>query len=480
MNLERLHTREEISSQIQTKDIIITPDNNLVEFDNLNLSERQKTLAKYNLVFEEKKSEGEKKLSTELTKKMVEMEWLDFERSSGKGHFRFYPKGAIVHSILENMLNSFAQNDLDVIPVISPIVLGWEDDQIKKEAGSFNKNIYHIRPESDSKAPEQILRYACNPGIFKIMQDANLTETQLPVRVYEAGTLFRSNKPGERLNIQRADSFFLHSIFSFCKNDISIGLEEFIYMHNSFSQFLSKLELEYSHKFEINDLFFNKYRDQIVSILKFDNKPALISLSSGKRNYYEIKSDHVIDNEFESFNLQLDNENATTYDVGYNLEVGDQQEKKPCTIIHSSLSSIERWMLILLNKSLKKSPQELPLWLAPIQIRIIPLDKKYTDFLMDVAKGLNAQGIRADIDDQNGKINSKIKRANNDLIPYTFLWGLNENNDQIIRLRARNGTLTLCDLKDLPNFIKSKIEPCGLNLNYHPHLPIIVSKSLSF
>ncbi len=418
---KEFQTREEIASQISIREIILHPDNTVFDLHGLETKVRQEALAESGLVFGEEKAEGEAKRSTELARRMIEMEWIDYEKASGKGHLRFYPKGAIGHSVLEHMVHSLAQNRLEVIPVVTPMVFNWDDDQISGEAGTFQDNLYHVRPGGDPNASGQVLRFGGDFGVFKVMQDAKLIEAQLPLRVYEAGVGFRSNKPGERSNIQRADSFYLPCSYSFCRNDISAGIDEFVFLHTKFSEFLAGLGLEYSHVFEINETFFNQHREEISGMLQQDNKPALIKLASGKRLYYEMKGDHVVGNEFKSFNIQFDNENAQTYGINYS----NGQVEEPCVIVHSSLATVERWMLISLDDALKKSPQELPLWLAPVQTRIIPLDEKYMERVVNIARNLNSQGIRTDVDDRNGKINSKVRKASNELVPYVILWGRN-------------------------------------------------------
>jgi threonyl-tRNA synthetase len=481
MTNERFPTREEVASRIQTREVILMPDNSLIEIDNLEPQKRKETLVQSNLNIGEENVIGEKRLSTELTRKMIELEWLDYEKASGKGHFRYYPKGALIHSTLENMIRNYAQDNLSATPVLTPQIFNWDDEQITKEAGTFSRNLYHVIPGATSKAPEQVLRFGGDFGIFKLMQNAELTEAQLPIRIYEAGVVFRSSKTGEQSNIQRAESFFLPAIYSFCKNDIIAGIEEFTYLHNKFSQFLNNLGLEYSHNFEINNTFFNEHRDEIVSILRYDNKPALIRLASSKRHYYQMKSRHVVGNEFKSFDIQLDDENAKTYGIRYSNTINDKQNNAPpCIIVQSSLATIQRWMLIFLNDALKKDPQELPLWLAPVQIRIIPLDEKYMSFVVEVAQRLNSLGIRVDVDDRRGKINQKIRKANNDLIPFTILWGRTEESTQTASLRARDGSLISCALDELATLIKTKVNSYGLNLDYHPHLPITVSATPIF
>ena len=480
MNAERFKTREEIVSQLQIRHTVLTSDNELIRLEELTPQDCKEVLNRNRLVFGEEKAENEKRLSTKLTEKMREMGWLDYEKASGKGHFKFYPKGAIVHSILENVISRFAQQELEANPVITPIIFNWSDEQVTGEAGTFYNDLYHVQSGADSEADQQILRFGCDIGVFKLMQNTELREEQLPVRIYEGGTIFRACKSGEKSNIQRADSYYLPSIYSFCKNDPTESLKEISFMHKHFSSFLKKLGLEYSLKFEINESFFNQYRDQIVSILKYDDKPALVNLVSNKRHYFELKSDHVVDNVFKSFNIQLDDENATTYDIKYTRKVEENEEKEPCTIIHSSLTSVERWMLILMNDSMKKNSQELPLWLSPVQLRIITLDEKYNDFVMNFAKNLSANNIRVDVDDRKGKINNKVRKASNDLVPYTILWGRNEQQTGVVNLRKRDGNLFPCVLDSLSEHIKSQVSSSHIDVSISTPPATKLSKTPSF
>lgn len=474
---ERFPSREEIASQIQTRQVILLPDDSLIEIDHVDTHSLKDVLIQHGFS-SDRETEGKRRISTELTKRMIELEWIDYEKSSGKGHFRYYPKGAVIHSILERMMGSYALNSLMATPIQTPLLFNWEDAQIQQEAGTFYDNLYHVKAGSDQKGLDQVLRFGGDFGVFKLMQNAQLEEEQLPIRIYEAGNVFRSSKSGEIQNIQRAESFFLPAVYSFCKNDLQASVDEFACIHNSFSQFLTNLGLEYSHTFEINNAFFNEHRDKIVSILRYDNKAALIKLASGKRHYYEMKSCHVVQNEFNSFNLQLDNENGRTYDIKYHLKSNDNVEH--CMIVQSALATVQRWMLIFLNEALRENGQGMPAWLAPVQIRIIPLDEEFMNTSIIIAQQLISSGIRADVDNRNGRINKKIKKASSDLIPFVVLWGKEENNTQAVKIRSRDGYLAPCSLEELPLYINSKINSSCPRLDYFPHLPITVSKLPKF
>lgn len=478
MNLERFKTREEVVSQIQSRQVILTPGDNLIELDKLDSDKKREILTEHNLFFGEEKDKEEKRLSTKLAESMVKMNWLDSEKASGKGHFRFYPKGATIHSILENVLDNFSLYELEARRVITPIIFNWDDEQITGEAGTFYKNLYHAQSGADPEPKQQILRFGFDMGVFKLVQDIDLREDNLPMRIYEKGIVLRANKSDEKANIQRADSFYIPSIYSFCKNSPLDGFSEFSYLHNHFSDFLSRLGLKYGHKFEVEELFFNEHKDQILSILAYDNKPALINLVSNKRHYFEVKSDHIVDNIFKSFNIQLDDENAKIYNIKYGKKNGKMQEKEPCMIIHSSLASMERWMLIFLNDSLKQTPPELPLWLSPTQVRIISLNEEYDNSVNIFAQSLSSQGIRVDIDDREGKVNNKIKYANKNLVPYVILFGKNEEETRVVNLRKRDGKLIPCELDRVPEFIKSQITNGRINLNTFLNPVVFLSKEI--
>jgi len=474
MDNEKFRSRVEIASQIKLREVVLQPDGNLVDISNLDASGRQEIVERCGLIV--KKPESELRLSTELARKMVEMDWFDFEASSGKGHVRFYPKGAVVYSLLENMLGTFAQDRLGAMPVVTPMVFNWQDEQILSEAGTFNENLYHVRAGTNPEEGGQVIRFGGDFGVFKLIREARLKEDQLPLRLYEGGVMFRSNKPGERLNIQRLDSFYLPCCYSFCRNNISAGIEEFTFLHNQYSDFLKQMGLDYGLHFEINEDFFEAHRGEIVSLLQHDNNPAVIRLASGKRHYYEMKSDHVVANSFKSFNLQLDNQNGENYGINYE----DGQSREPCVIVHSSFASIERWMLIFLNDALNKSPQELPLWMAPVQLRVIPVDDRFLETATEIAKSLRSFGVRVDVDDRKGKINSKIKKASTELVPYTLIWGNKEDETLEVNLRSRNGRLTPFSLEDLVAYMCLSIKESDPGIRHNPQLPLWVSKTPTF
>ncbi|RLG59647.1 threonine--tRNA ligase, partial [Candidatus Geothermarchaeota archaeon] len=151
-------------------------------------------------------------------------------------------------------------------------------------------------------------------------------------------------------------------------------------------------------------------------------------------------------------------EDSERYGIYY---VDENGEKKGCIIVHSSMGSIERWIYALLEQAAKdmkkgKSPK-LPVWLSPIQVRIIPVSDEYIEKSLEVADKMEEKGIRVDVDDRPETVSSRIRDAEREWIPYIIVLGKKEAEKGILTVRIRGEGIKELDLKQLVEFINEQI-----------------------
>lgn len=170
--------------------------------------------------------------------------------------------------------------------------------------------------------------------------------------------------------------------------------------------------------------------------------------------------------------VQFDVKEGKVYNIVYANENGG---KDNCVIVHSSVGAVERCMYAILEEALKKEKPVLPLWLSPVQLRIIPVDNVAH---LDYAKQLDFDGIRFDVDDRNEKLGKKLVKARQEWVPYVIVVGNDEIAGQKFKVSDRQKNCVYEMNKDeLENFIKQQIK----NYPYRPlALPKLISKRPSF
>jgi len=176
---------------------------------------------------------------------------------------------------------------------------------------------------------------------------------------------------------------------------------------------------------------------------KIFGKPFLVEMWTERFFYFRLKWDfNYVDNQNKAAALstdQIDVENAKRYDITY---VDEKGEKRHPLILHCSPSgAIERCIYALLEKAYKEQqtgkPPTLPLWLSPTQVRIIPLSDKYMDFSEELAKKLEENCIRVDIDDRTLTLQKRVREAEMEWIPYIVVLGEKEAESNILAVRDR-------------------------------------------
>jgi len=208
-------------------------------------------------------------------------------------------------------------------------------------------------------------------------------------------------------------------------------------------------------------------------------KPALVEVLAEPKHYWVLKHEfQFIDSAGGNAQLatvQLDIEDSARYGIGY---VDQDGKKKGCVILHSSMGSIERWLYALLEQAAKNSqagrPPSLPVWLAPTQVRFLPLSERYLDTCLKSARFLIQQGVRADVDDREMTISKKVREAEMDWVPFIVVVGEKEERSGKLSVRIRGEKETkLLTLEHLASEVRKQVD----GMPFRPsNLPELLSK----
>lgn len=400
---------------------------------------------------------------------MKKLELVDYEPASDVGHFRFYPKGTVVKDSLEEYAYEIAVKDLHAYKIETPFLYRMDEPDIAEQAAKFREKDYRLKVENK----EFCLRFAGDFGLFRMMKSVTMSYRQLPVRVYELSPSFRLEQSGECVGLKRLRNFTMPDLHCFCRN-LEQGTSEYTELFEKYTRLTESMEIEYAVAFRVVKYFYEQHKEWFTSLLKIAKRPALIEVLPEMKHYWVLKHEYqAIDaagGNTQLVTVQLDIEDAKRYGIEYTDEDG---QRKGCIILHSSLGSIERWMGAILEQAAKdqmkgKSPR-LPVWLSPIQLRVIPVNSSFIGFATQVAEKIRSEGFRVEVDDKEETVSKKIREAEVEWIPYIIVVGEKEAASGQLAVRVRGEGVKNVTADELTEMVRGSLKgrpclPCYLPL----------------
>ena len=471
------HTSDALDSESKIKSYwyILSPDGKMEEFDKFNFSNHKKleVLAKYESA--KKRVTDEPPPHVALMKKLA---IADYESASDQGNMRYFPNGRLIKSQLERYVTDSVK-EYGGYEVETPIMYDSHHPSMESYFNRFPARQYSI----DSEGKHLFLRFAACFGQFLMAHDFQMSYKNLPYRLYELTRYsFRREQSGELVGLRRLRAFTMPDCHAFC-SDMPQAIEEFRTRFDLSRDVLNGVGItqdDYEMAIRFTEDFYNENKDLVVEMVKKIGKPVLVEMWKERFFYFVLKWEfNYIDNSGKASALstdQIDVENGNRYGIEF---IDEKNTPKNPIILHNSPSgAIERVMYTLLEKAATDSKEgrkpQLPLWLAPTQVRVIPLKGEFLDFSKDLAQNLSSQTIRADIDDRNESIGKRIRDAEKEWIRYILVIGEREAGSKNLSIRDRNTS----DVRELSfdEFIseinsQTNGKPCS-SLN----VPLLLSK----
>ncbi|RLI46385.1 threonine--tRNA ligase [Candidatus Bathyarchaeota archaeon] len=400
---------------------------------------------------------------------MRRLELVDYEPASDSGNFRWYPKGRLIKSLMEQFVTEkvIAYGGMEVE---TPIMYDLEHPALASYLHRFPARQYILR--SDDK--EFFLRFSACFGQFLILQAAQISYRQLPLRIYELTRYsFRREKSGELSGLRRLRAFTMPDVHAICA-DLEQAKEEMLRRFQLSIETLEGFGLkreDYELVIRFTKDFYEENKDFIALLVKKFGKPALIEVWDKQFFYFVLKWEfNFIDNLDKASALstdQIDTENAGRYGISY---IDEKGERRIPLILHCSPSgAIERDLYAMLEKAYmdqkKGKPPMLPLWLSPTQVRVIPVADRFFQEAEKIAKEISKHNIRVDWDDRSMTMQKKIREAEMEWIPYIIVVGQRELESGVLSVRDRRisgaeigGEIRRMHLKDLISEIKERVK----------------------
>jgi threonyl-tRNA synthetase len=395
---------------------------------------------------------------------MKRLEIADYEMGSDPGNLRWYPKGRLIKSLLEQFVTS-KMVAYGAMEVETPIMYDFNHPSLADYLNRFPARQYLLKTEDK----ELFLRFAACFGQFLMMHDAQFSYKQMPLKLYELTRYsFRREKSGEVCGLRRLRAFTMPDCHAFCM-DLEQAKKEFKTRFNLSMSILSDIGLS-KDDFEVAIRFTKDFYDEnkqfIEEMAQTFGKPMLAEVWAERFFYFSLKWDaNFVDNQDKAAALstdQIDVENAKRYEITF---VDDKGKKQYPLILHNSPSgAIERCVYALLEKAYMeqqkgKSPM-FPLWLSPTQVRLIPLSDQFLAKVEEIAAEMESRCIRVDVDDRALTLQKRIREAETDWVPYIIVVGQKEIDSGVLSVRVReaHGNVQNMKLNDLVTNVQSKLE----------------------
>jgi threonyl-tRNA synthetase len=386
----------------------------------------------------------------------------DYEFASDPGNFRWPPKGRLVKALLERYVTSTVA-EYGGMEVETPVMYDLNHPSLAAYLERFPARQYIVKSEDK----DLFLRFAACFGQFLMTHDTQISYRQLPFRIYELTRYsFRKEKSGELVGLRRLRAFTMPDCHAMCA-DLDQVKKEFMVRFDLCTKNM-KEGLEFSDKdYELGVRFtkdfFEKNNDFIVSLVKRFNRPVLIELLTERYSYWILKWEfNFVDNLDKASALstdQVDIENAERYDISY---VDKKGAKKRPLILHCSPSgSIERCIYAILEKAYREQKEGkvpiLPLWLAPTQVRVIPVSDKFVPQAQKIANKMEKNCIRTDVDDRSFTLQKKVREAETEWVNFVIVVGQKEIDSDILPVRDRKlGKIRNLKFEELINEIRKQ------------------------
>ncbi len=347
-------------------------------------------------------------------------ELVDYEPASDVGCLRWMPKGKIVRDLIGDYVLRMIL-EYGGTPVETPVMYDLGDKAIYEHAEKFGERQYRFK----SNNRNMMLRFAACFGMFSIMRDMHISPNNLPMKMYELSTYsFRHEQKGEVIGLKRLRAFTMPDMHSLC-TDMPEALKCFEEQLAMGWQTGEDFETKLVAAFRCTKDFYAEHEAWVRKIVKESDCPMLIEILSDRVHYWVAKIDlAAIDGQMrpiENPTVQIDVESSTRFNIKYHTE--DGKVVHPPILHCSPTGSVERVICAILENISTQEVPALPTWLAPSQVRVVPVAERHGAFAAEVCEQINAAMIRCDLDDREESVGKKVREAGMDWVPYVVVVG---------------------------------------------------------
>ncbi len=379
----------------------------------------------------------------------------------GQGLPILLPKGARVFQLLQRFVEDEEQRRGWLLTK-TPYMAKSDLYKISGHWDHYQDGMF-ILGDPDKDDEVYALRPMTCPFQYQAYLNRQRSYRDLPLKYNETSTLFRNEASGEMHGLIRVRQFTLSEGHLMCtpeqlEDEFRDCLELAIYMlktlglYDDVSYRFSQWDPNDTEKYIGTPEQWDEAQGMMQKILDHLEIPYVIGV--GEAAFYGPKLDIQIKNVYGKedtlITIQIDQMLAKQFGMEYVDK--DGTKKTPCIIHRSSIGCYERTMALLIEKY----AGAFPMWLAPTQVKLLPVADRHLDYVYEIKKALEAQGMRVEVDSRSEKIGYKIREAQLEKVPYMFIIGDKDVEAQTVSVRHRKeGDLGAMKLDD---FIKMAVE----------------------
>jgi len=396
---------------------------------------------------EEAKRRDHRKLGRELG-------IFDIYPELGQGLAVYHPNGSLIREIIENFeKEEHLKRDYQLVrtPHISKAEL-WK---ISGHLDFYRENMYVFSIDGE----EYVLKPMNCPGHIMVYKSKQRSYKELPIKLFELGTVYRREASGVLHGLLRLRGFTQDDAHIFCMpsqliDEVREVLRFCLFMMDTFNLgYKVTLSTRPAKSIGSDDLW-----ERSTSALKqaLEKEGIEFEIAPGEGAFYGPKIDiqmrDALGRLWQGPTVQVDFNLPERFNLTY---VASGGEKKRVVMIHRVvLGTIDRFLGVLIEHVEGK----FPVWLAPVQARILTITDKETSYAREIYNNLKTQGIRVELDSRKEMLNYKIREAQLQKIPYMVILGKRERESRTLTVRKRDGeNIKGIPVEEFVSMVKEKV-----------------------
>ncbi len=424
--------------------------------------ENPQQLAEYKRRKEEALKRDHRKLGKELG-------LFIFSDSVGPGLPLWTPKGTLIRSLLEDFLKK-EQLKRGYLPVVTPHIARVDLFKISGHWQKYKEDMFPMMADDEESASKEIgfvLKPMNCPFHIQIYKSDLRSYRELPMRLAEFGTVYRYEQSGELGGLTRVRGFTVDDSHLFVTPEQLD--KEFLSVVDLILTVFKSLQLKnFKARLSFRDPESDKYigSDEAWEKAESAIRKAVQTLgmdyfeAPGEAAFYGPKLDFIfqdaLEREWQLGTVQVDYNLPERFELEYVAEDGNR--KRPVMIHRAPFGSLERLIGILIEEY----AGDFPLWLAPVQIRLLPVSDSQLDYAKEVTAKMQLLGIRAETDTSGERLGKMIRNAETAKIPVMAVVGAKEMESNSLSIRTRaTGDLGVISVEEVVAKLESAIQNHG-------------------
>ncbi len=380
-----------------------------------------------------------------------QLDLFSIQELAGPGLIFWHPKGGLIRKIMEDwMREECIRRGYSM--VFTPHVMRLELWKTSGHAGYYSENMF--TPIKLDDAEYQLKPMNC-PGHILIYKNSPKSYRDLPVRLAELGNVYRYERSGTMHGLLRVRGFTQDDAHIFC---MPSQIEDEVVACIDFTEAVMRTFGFQEFKVELSTWDPKKRSDYAGTDANWElaegglrraleRKGIAFRTIPGEAAFYgpkiDVKLVDVLGRLWQLSTVQFDFTLPARFELEY---VGEDGERHQPVMVHRALfGSVERFFGVLIEHY----AGAFPLWLAPVQVGLVPISEKHHDYARSVQAELQGAGLRVELDDRNEKMNGKIRDFANQKVPYILIMGDKEAEAHAVSVRTRGkgdgGSMSVAD-----------------------------------